>query len=144
MVLVAAYLCDVVGIRERGKNRGFWVERILQSIGLGPGYAWCAAFVSYCADLAEFSTGPKRGRAAVRSWAEWAKEENRLGFSPQRGDLVYKLNANGTGHIGVIIGAVNGRARTIEGNTDGGGSREGDGAYRRERMIGGTWKVIRT
>ena len=38
-----------VGVREQGgANRGEQVEQYLASVGFGPGYAWCAAFVSWC------------------------------------------------------------------------------------------------
>lgn len=145
MVLIAAYLIDVVKIREQGWNRGPWVERVLRSVGLGVGNPWCAAFVSLCAELAEFPIGPKVGRGAVRNWVKWAQANNLLGFKPTRGDLGYFLNANGKGHIGIILNVADERhVESGEGNTDDGGSREGDGAYRRKRIIGSGWKVIRT
>lgn len=145
MVLIAAHLCDKVHVKEIGANRGLWVERMLAAVGLGGGFAWCASFVSYCAKLAEFETGPKSGRAAVRNWASWAKDNNLLGFKPTRGDLVYRLDSKTKlGHIGIIIDADPPNVKTIEGNTDGSGSREGDGVYRKSRQIGATWKVIRT
>ena len=38
-----------VGVREiGGSNRGPYVEMYLVSVDLGPGFAWCAAFVSWC------------------------------------------------------------------------------------------------
>lgn len=41
---VAAWLCDTIKVREvGGNNRGEWVKRILSAVGLGEGYAWCAA-----------------------------------------------------------------------------------------------------
>lgn len=135
MLLVAAYLCDVVQIREQGWNRGKWVERCLRAVGLGPGYAWCAAFVALCADLAECSIGPKSGRGRVANWAKWAKEDNRIGFKPQRGDLMYWLNKDGTGHIGVVSDSHDFFVETVEGNTNAEGSREGDGAYRKTRQV---------
>jgi len=91
-------------VRETGINRGFWVEKFLASVGLGPGYAWCAAFSSYCIRQAGSSAGPGKGRAAVRNWASWSKASARTHVVPKRGDLVYTLNANGTGHIEFVTG----------------------------------------
>lgn len=135
-LLVAAYFADKVRVREvGGNNRGPWIGRMLAKTGLSQGYAWCAAFVGYCCWLAEFDAGPKSGRAAVRNWAKWAKTDNRLGFKPERGDLMYWLNKNQTGHIGFVVDVEGEWVTTIEGNTNGQGSREGDGVYRQKRKI---------
>ena len=38
-------------VREKtGNNDGKEVERYLRNVGLGKGYAWCAAFVAWCHD----------------------------------------------------------------------------------------------
>ena len=46
-------------VREepRNSNRGPDVETYLRSVGLGPGYAWCAAFVYWCAQQAAKTLG---------------------------------------------------------------------------------------
>ena len=37
-----------IGVREKtGKNDGERIEMYLKSTGLGKGYAWCAAFVTW-------------------------------------------------------------------------------------------------
>lgn len=44
-----AFALTQIGVHEQGgNNRGPEVDQFLASIGLGPGYAWCAAFVYYC------------------------------------------------------------------------------------------------
>lgn len=144
-VLIAGWMCDIAKVREKGWNRGPMVTRILRSIGLGPGYPWCAAFVSLCAELAEFNIGPKFGRGAVRNWRKWAKEDNRLGFKAMRGDLCFMLNPDGTGHIEIVTSSGPGEqfVDTIGGNTNEEGSREGDGVYRKIRNKA-KWHFIRT
>lgn len=135
----------LVGEREQGKNAGPFVTKVLGSIGLGPGFPWCAAFVSYCLKLAGHKVGPTSGRGAVRNWAQWAKESERLiHFSEaRRGDLFFWLNPDKTGHIGFITAKGEGSFRTIEGNTNDAGSREGDGVYRRTRYDSPKMKYIR-
>lgn len=131
-----ASLYAVRGVKEQGKNAGPWVVLFLSKVGLGPGYAWCAAFVYHCLLKGEAKSLPSKWKAAgVRYWVEWAKKEGRLVQTPQRGDLFYWLNANGSGHIGFVrnTGAWPQYVETIEGNTDKGGSREGDGVYYRSR-----------
>jgi hypothetical protein len=137
-LLVAAYLVDREKIRETGANRGYWVERFLRGVGLGPGYAWCAAFVAFALREAGWTDIP-RGAAAVRNWAAWADRTGRHVAQPERGDLFYWLDpATKLGHIGFVVEASGGFLRTIEGNTSSGergNQRDGDGAYRRTRVV---------
>jgi hypothetical protein len=53
-----------VGVTERGANRGPEVEMFLRGVGLGPGHAWCAAFVSYCLEVAQVDGPPVRSSMA--------------------------------------------------------------------------------
>jgi hypothetical protein len=136
-LLIAAYLCDKEKVREKGLNRGVWVERFLAAVGLGPGYAWCAALVTFALREAGWQGGYPKGPAAVRNWAKWAEETGRITKSPQRGDLFFWLNPGGTGHIGFVRGVTATHVETIEGNAQagrGGDQREGDGVYRRSRQ----------
>ncbi len=128
-----AQAASKVGVREHGINAGPWIARFLRSVGLGVGYPWCAALVSWC--LLEAGCPkerlPKR-RAAVRDWVLWAEREGRLERHPERGRLFFWLDG-AHGHIGFVTEVVGTTIKTIEGNTNKAGSREGDGVYRRER-----------
>lgn len=140
------FASTLVGEKESGKNSGPFVMKVLASIGLGTGFPWCAAFVSYCLGKVGYKIGPTSGRGRVRSWAAWAKSSGRLIHYSEvrRGDLFFWLNADKTGHIGFVTGtAGNGSFKTIEGNTDDGGSREGDGTYRRTRWDAPKMNYIR-
>lgn len=147
VLLLMANLADRQKVREIGTNRGFWVERFLAAAGLGPGYPWCAAALTWCCDQLEIDRPPK-GSAAVRNWVTWSIATGRhLPISQvQRGDIVYWLNPNGTGHIG-IVSRVEGRmVSTIEGNTSSGSrgsQRDGDGLYRKDRSRNVFHGVIR-
>lgn len=135
---LASY-CEKQKVREVGRNGGLWVGRFLAAVGLGPGYSWCAAFVYWT--LVESGADRKKlpsplNAARVAQWAAWAKQNGRLTERPRRGDAFYWLNANGTGHTGLVRLAHEwpDHVETIEGNTDGSGSREGDGVYGRVRF----------
>lgn len=131
-------------VQEIGANRGPWVVRFLASVGLGPGYPWCASFANYCLEQAGFTGGPTKGRGAVRNWAAWGRQTARTFVVPMRGDLFYWLNPDGTGHIGLVCNVgKDGTIATCEGNTDAGGSREGDGVYKRTRIISDKMHFIR-
>lgn len=132
-LLAAAYCADVVRVRETGQNRGVWVQKFLAAVGLGPGYAYCASFVFWCLKTAGYKGDLPKLPAAVRNWAAWAQKTGRIVDKPERGDLFYWLNEDGTGHIGFVVKNRGMMVDTLEGNTNEAGSREGDGVYRKSR-----------
>ena len=68
---------------------------------------------------------------------EWARSHGRLVKNPQPGDVFFMLRTNGTGHTGIVESVnADGTITTIEGNTNGRGSRLGDRVARRVRTIG--------
>ena len=100
---------------------------------------WCAAFVSWVfahsgARLPAIQT--TKGFMRVSIGREWARVHGQLTRAPRSGDVFFILRRNGTGHTG-IVEAVNadGTITTIEGNTNGSGSRSGDRVARRVRAI---------
>ena len=135
-----------VGSEEQGHNAGPFVTMLLKAIGLGPGYAWCGAFVSWCLVRAGFLGGPKFGRGRVKNWVDWAHQNGRLYYSgPKRGDLFAWVNDDLTGHIGFVLSIpdFDGRFRTIEGNTNSAGSRDGDCVMKRSRTLGKRMMFLR-
>jgi len=141
-LLVAHELVDNIKVREVGANRGFWVERFLKAVGLGPGYSWCAAFVYFCLIMAGVPRKNLPGHpASVLGWYEWAITNGRLitdlnSAKIARASLFFWIDGF-HGHIGwfvrwLIPGAL---FETLEGNTNQAGSREGDGAYRKRRTV---------
>ena len=142
-------------VRETSRNSGPEVDAYLRSVGLGPGYAWCAAFVHWCFDqgsaaLALDNPCP-RTAGTLHLWdmcpAEWRMkpminpdttdgeiEAMIAAATPAPGDVFVIDHGHGLGHVGFIEGRKDdGSWWTVEGNTNPGGSREGDGVYRRTR-----------
>ena len=149
----AAHFADVEKVKEKGANRGYWVEKFLRYTGLGGGYAWCAAFVSYLTFMAGWSDFRS---AAVLGWRSWADKTGRGRLFPKRGMLAYWVIGSGKKqkrHIEIVIATAGdpcptfldpsgkvpfGHVATIGGNTSSGrsGSQEdGDGAFRRLRRV---------
>ena len=129
-VLRVASSCK--GVKEVGNNAGTAVGKFLSSVGLGTGYSWCAAFVYWC--LIQAGADPKklphnRKAAGVINWISWAGD--RITKEPRRGRLFFWLDG-GHGHIGFVLDKCD-SFKTIEGNTNDAGSREGDGVYERIR-----------
>lgn len=134
-------------VREKtGKNDGVEVERYLKYTGLNKGYAWCAAFV--CWSLGEIDIpNPKN------AWSPSLLPSNKLVYQhqskvyngvPQRGDVfgIYYTNLKRIGHVGFIDEWGSGTfAITVEGNTNGEGSREGNGVYRKRRLKSQVYRV---
>jgi len=120
----------------KGSNWGPVVRIYLAYVGLTKPAAWCAAFTSWCLRVAGL---PKKGlptnAASTYYWYTFAKDRGLLKATPTRGSL-FIWNDDGGGHIGFVVEVLSPtRFRTIEGNTNPGGSREGYGVFERERSI---------
>ncbi len=160
-------------VREHGSNRGPEVEAFQDTVN-APGHgAWCAAFVSHCHfEAANFlcasTTCPRTFRAVMMIFE--GRDAANLTFSKQSvldgsrlpiaGDVfvmvtqgsVRALNpgqptARRRGHTGMVVSynAATSTLTTIEGNTDPGGSRDGDGVYMRSDRMGSNqlWGFMR-
>ena len=118
------------GVQEipRNSNAGPAVESYLKSVGLGKGYAWCMAFVYWSVKQAALqlnTTSPLVKTAGVLR--QWNEVNSRMKTSsPQVGDIFIMDYGKGQGHTGFVVEILaNGYVRTIEGNTNDEGSREG-------------------
>ena len=123
-------------VREAtGNNDGVWVEKFLASTGLGKGYAWCAAYQTYI----HRETGLKSPKSArVVDWFKtpvWERKNNSYQPEAEPGMVgaLYYPQLKRYGHILLIVGQDKNNYYTIEGNTNGAGSREGDGVYKKIR-----------
>lgn len=134
-----------VGVREiGGANTGPHVDMYLESVDLGPGYAWCAAFVSWCFQNAGV-------KAPISGWVpSYALKQKRIHHrgkfqirKPQQGDvfLIWYRKLNRPAHMGFIDEWGKKWIITVEGNTNDNGSREGDGVYRKRRLKKQIWAV---
>lgn len=120
-------------------NAGPYVERVLQRVGLKKGDPWCAAEVY---DTGATALGedvwplPKAGSCQLLY--EWAVKHKCVAKTPSRGDvfLIWHPELKRFGHTGFVVDVPSsGPCVTHEGNTSGGGSREGWLKARRERVF---------
>lgn len=130
---VAAIYKSQLGVREKtGRNDGKDVEKYLKSVGLGKGFAWCAAFVHWCLNEA----GVKN---SITAWSPTAHNKNNIVYfnnkfkkEPQQADVItlYYSNKGRIGHTG-FFDHMQSESMTAnyEGNTNRGNSNEGDGVY---------------
>lgn len=87
--------------------------------GFGRGAAWCAIFVSYCANKAGVSTSivPKYSKCSVgKDWfVKKGLFKQKGNYTPKRGDIVFFLNNRS--HTGIVEKVSGNTLHTIEGNT---------------------------
>jgi hypothetical protein len=137
-------------VREdpKNSNRGPEVNAYLQRAGVGPGLAWCCAFVYWCFDeaataasranpmfktagcLAHWNGAPSRG--ARRILGRHAANDPSL----IRPGMIFVMDfGGGLGHTGLVEQVAGGHVVSIEGNTDQSQGREGGGVYRLTRKV---------
>jgi hypothetical protein len=138
-----------VGVREAtGKNDGPQVAMYLKSAGLGEGYPWCAAFVNWVHLECGYKT--VQGPAWSPSWFPASRviyvRDAQNKYLPVAGDVfgIWFNNLGRIAHVGFVDDWNGGNFFvTVEGNTNEGGSREGDGVYRKKRLKRQAYKISR-
>lgn len=125
---IANYALTQTGIGDSGGNNDvvyntwYYGRRIN-----GSGYAWCQAFVSYCADQIGVLNQAIPKTARCQTAVEWYQSRGRFhkskyyggSYTPKTGDLVfYTLNGRASDHVGIITGAPDsaGYLNVVEGN----------------------------
>lgn len=131
-----------IGTTEHGgNNRGKEVKMFLASVGLDQGYAWCAAFVSYCLSEADVLYPTKRtagARSFISKKSIKASDVLTGKVKVEPGWLVIWQKGNSwSGHIGIVTEWGKRHGKGIEGNTNcGKGSRsDGDGVCEKPESI---------
>lgn len=147
--LVTAALAEVGVAEVGGTNCGPIVDTYKAATWLDPkkGWPWCAAFVCWCvreamnaAGIKETKTFKRPRTAGAWDFENWslAQDDSTSTKKPHRGDIqrgdiiVFKFS-----HIGIALSAPDkkGNVQTVEGNTDGAGSREGGAVLKKTRNV---------
>lgn len=135
-----------VGVEEvHSSNCGPRVNEYKSATNLPPNEAWpwCAAFVCWC--LREAMKGgtytfKRPTTAGAWSFEDWSRSQDNstntrkpAGSDIQSGDIVIFTFS----HIGIATSSPDhdGYFKTVEGNTDSSGSREGGGVFAKNRKI---------
>lgn len=124
-------------IRElTGQNDGAWVEAIQRVTGNKKGDAWCASYVSVV--LALFFGGPTKNplpmTASCDVLLEHARKKGWLVTTPSVGDVFLLMKSpHDAIHTGLVTAVEGPFVRTIEGNTNDEGARDGYGVFERKR-----------
>ena len=140
-----------MGVVEKPKlsNRGLEIDYWLSECKVPLGLPWCAAFVTNVLRQALGRGNPVYLTASVQTTVDWATSLGALGIltdSPMKGDLfvLYFESLKRYGHIGFVKEVVDATTfKTIEGNSNSEGSREGYGVVSNTRKVSKNTKFIR-
>ncbi len=134
LVSVAAtqvgYLEGSLGGTVAGSNNlqkyGQWYDNNVDYIGVTRA-AWCAAFVSWCANQAGIPSSIITYHAYCPYGVNWFRNQGRFQYSasrggsyvPKAGDIIYfaPSGSSVSSHIGIVRGCSGGYVYTTEGNT---------------------------
>lgn len=129
-----------IGTKElTGKNDGVKVEEYLKAVNMKKGFSWCAAFVSWTLNKCGISNPRSAWAPSYFSKKNTIYQSGKYLFpnTPAAGDVfgIYFPNKKRIAHVGFIDSWGNKYAITVEGNTNEAGSREGDGVYKKRRLL---------
>jgi hypothetical protein len=126
-------------------DKNTMLGKLLHEAGQKDGESWCAYFVEGVFSEAYPERDPEFKRlfsaGAVKTFENFVRAKYPVSKIPHRGDVViwqrFKDGARmWQGHAGIVTEVINeNRFKTIEGNTNGLGSREGDSVQQKERTL---------
>lgn len=128
-----------------GSNSGPKVNQYLASVGLGPGYYWCAAFVYYCGKLAserlDLNNPIYKTAGCLEHWnnTKGVKITKARAVNDSSlikiGSIFIMDHGGGAGHTGIVTSVEGGYINTIEGNSNTKGNRNGIGVFQLKRKV---------
>lgn len=139
-ILLRSVYTAEIGVREKtGKNDGPRVAEYLRYTRLGEGYAWCASFVSWVFGEAGFDRPRTPWTPALfpSKRVIWKRGRSISNHPPPQAGDVFGIWFNDLGriaHAGMIDQWDDKYVITVEGNTNGTGSNNGNGVYRKRRL----------
>lgn len=137
-----------LGVREKtGKNDGVRVETYLRYVHLKASNPWCAAFICWSLGQAGIPN-PRSGwspNLLPNSKLIWQRSRglSKQEKTPKVGDVfgIWFPEKGRIAHVGFIDQWCDKYIISVEGNTNVSGGIEGDGVYRRRRVISSIYKV---
>lgn len=159
--LIAIATKEIGTVEIGASNTGVRVRQYQAATSLdGTNWPWCAAFVSWCVREwlkdAEVRAALKLTSAvAVEAWRpklaaaygfhQWAEDRGLLVMDDSPGNVLHTgdIVTYDFSHVGIVVTDEENVIHTIEGNTDGGGGRDGGGVWAKTRQRSLARKFIR-
>ncbi len=116
---------DFNGENSAGSKNYTEYNRAMGTIGGSYSYAWCAAFVSWCLDVAGAKDSAGGKFTSCTLWVDRLQElglysTRASGYTPKAGDLIFFRSAGvsrASDHVGIVRFVKGGRVYTVEGNS---------------------------
>lgn len=116
---------DFNGKNSAGNKNYTEYNRAMGTINGSYSYAWCAAFVSWCLDVAGAKDSAGGKFASCTLWVEKLQQlglysTRASGYTPKVGDLIFFRSAGvsrASDHVGIVRFVKDGRVYTVEGNS---------------------------
>lgn len=116
---------DFNGANKSGNKNYTEYNRFIGTVSGSYSYAWCAAFVSWCLDVAEAGNAAGGRFTSCTLWVEKLQSlglysTRASGYVPKTGDLIFFRSTGTTrasDHVGLVRFVENGRVYTVEGNS---------------------------
>ena len=130
-LLIDIYRGEVGVLEASGRNDGSRIAEYLRYCGLDEGYAWCAAFVSWCHGQAGYAEPRNAWSPALfpKSKVIWKPDWNAKNQQqPQPGDVfgIFYRNLQRIAHVGFVDRWGSSYCITVEGNTGPDGPEDPD------------------
>ncbi len=122
---------DMDGLNVFGRKNFVEYNRIYGKLdngegnGTSYGYAWCAAFVSWCLRQAGVPAAVAVTEVSCSRMTNWYKANSTFhpladGYTPLPGDIIMFHKGDGSAsHVGLVVGVKEGDVYTVEGNNGG-------------------------
>lgn len=143
---IIRYAESYLWVREITPNRSPEIDSMNIAVGAPLGSSWCASYVSWVYNHFNIinpnsAWSPNFGLKNDCIWQY--KQLNTVKLKP--GDCVtfYYSNLGRIGHVGIITNVYDDYVITVEGNTNGAGSREGSGVFKKKRSLDNIYRVTR-
>lgn len=119
---------DMDGLNAKGDRNFAEYTRVWGKVdnqegnGVSYGYAWCAAFVSWCLRQAKVPTDTALTEISCNRMTNWYKKRDifysrESGYTPVLGDIIMFADEDSPSHVGLVLGVKDGKVYTVEGNS---------------------------
>ncbi|MBR2370816.1 MAG: DUF2272 domain-containing protein [Clostridia bacterium] len=118
---------DFNGSNTKGSGNYVEYNYAFGTIDAKYGYAWCAAFVSWCMRQAGVDDSVVKSYLSCSNWITWFKQSSTYktrssGHMPSLGDVIFFKDAyvnRASSHVGIVLYTDGSKVYTVEGNTSG-------------------------
>jgi hypothetical protein len=143
---IIRYAESYLWVREIKPNRSPEIDSMNIAVNVPLGSPWCGSFVSWVFNNNGYlypHTAWSPNFALKQDCIWQSKRVNTVKLEPGDVATFYYSNLGRVGHVEIIYDYDDKYIYTISGNTNGAGSREGDGCYKKKRELNKVYRITR-